>query len=89
MLPDGARTQFGRCIFWKGVVAYTDANGEHQTLSWTPLQGMSIRALSDRKAHKSHTLFIAQSRLFRIVLYLAVEVLPKQAAKNNNGNHQN
>src|SRR5215469_4958474 len=39
------RTRYGRCLFGRWSVANTNANGEHQAPSWTPSQGMSIRAI--------------------------------------------
>src|SRR5215467_10504890 len=57
------KTRYGRCLFGRRFVANTNANGEHQNLSWMPSQGMSIRIL-ECQTHKYQTQFIAESRLF-------------------------
>jgi hypothetical protein len=71
-------------------VANTNANGEHQTPSWTPSQGMSIRTLSIAKIHESETQFVDESRLFWYRTTLPrLNCHQKQPSKNNKSNRQN
>jgi hypothetical protein len=38
-------------FFGRRSVANTNANGEHQTISWTPSWGMSIHAVERKDPH--------------------------------------
>jgi hypothetical protein len=61
-------------FFGRRPVANTNANGEHQTRSWTPSQGMSI-PLSNAGTHKiNQRQFVAESRIFSIVRHQAIEI---------------
>jgi hypothetical protein len=60
-----------------GPVANTNANGEHQTLSWTPPLGMSIRHCRTQGLTNPRTQFVAESRIFSIVRHHAIEISPE------------
>jgi hypothetical protein len=61
--PFNGRSGLGMAVvfFGRRSAANTNANGEHQTPSWIPLLGMSIRALSNARTQKSPTQFVDES----------------------------
>jgi hypothetical protein len=75
-------------FFGRRSVANTNANGEHQTPSWTPSRGMSIRDVERKGSQINQTQFVAESRILASCGTTRLKYHPKQPSKNNNDSSQ-
>jgi hypothetical protein len=78
LVPPDGRMAF---VFFEGGLLPSNANGEHQTASWTPLLGISIRRIVERKDSQSQLQFVAEPQLSSIVGHCVIEISPKITIK--------
>src|SRR5262245_1060990 len=69
---------YARSLSGSTRLSNTNANGQHRTPSWRLSQSMSIRGSSNARTRKSQAQFIAESRLFSIVIEIPAKATIKE-----------